>query len=700
MFDQLQVAMNHVRNPKQTSLSFGPFVGGLVTSKPASMLKGHECTEYKNIVIDDNGRPRTRPGWTKVCSGMAGSVHHIGDARVSGTWYTFISTEETVEAVTTYRLYRRNGTGVTQIGTDATFLGPITFVGLQDYLVIFDGDYVKYWNGTTVLLLSDAGSGADAYLVNNYAGELSSSFSPIQIYAYSATQTAALKFTTPAWAEGSSMPPTSFRFRAAKYGNGAYSPYATDSYKPKMTIRNTDFSLVATKDLMSFTDLPTVALESPDMGAFKEYEYTFLAEEISEDLSPSTDYYLCFEHAYGNIDHHVKLYGTSNTVGIGFKDDTVPPNAWTDIGYTMAPCFSLSSELPFKLETGIVSSSRIFGIEGVDGDYPGRIHYCGAGNIFDWSSSNFGGYMATGLDIAGIAAFYDNVWVFGSSKAPSLSRISGATPAEYAMTQSIQAVSSHQRAIITTQDDIIFYHKFGVDSINTMQEFGDIRASNRSDNIRNIVVPEFDSLAFTGFEPIYGLCLIKLNDTYGQRLYAFHTRIVGQRTTYYPVSTWDLNLPTEGGAAQSITALGNCESGLHLGTSKGVLYKLDDTLLTDDGNQPTYSIKSNVRTTGFGELTAWQMLFDVASDNGGTYDLKIYVNQSTTALMSTTITLPTSLTATSPDSASAFLADFKRLEMNFNFRSIQIAYENIVPSGTNHMYFGGAEMIALRAGGL
>lgn len=698
MYNDLIRATSRIQDPKGASVVFGPFTGGLVTSRPNSLLGRGECSEFTNVVIDGHGLPRTRPGFSLVCSGLSGEVYSIGDARVDGTWYTFVST---IEAGTpdVYRLYRVTSGVATQVGSDSTFEGPITFTSLQDFLIVFDTSYVKYWDGTLIGLLTDRGIGSTAYLINNYMGEMATEYAPTWIDVYSSIKAAGVKFKTPTWSAGYSMPPLTFRLRAAKYGNGAFSPYATNSYKPKMTIRTASGTLMASKDLMSFTDLPTVALDTPNLASFKAYEYTFEESEVTTALSPGTEYYLCYEHAYGNVDHHTKIHATGNTVNFGYFSGAVPPTSFTVLSGNKAPTFSLTGEMPFTLETGVASASRIFGIEGVNSENPGRIWYCGAGNPFDWSSPNFGGYMDTGLDIAGIVAYYESVWVFGSGKAPSLSRITGAEPSEYVMSPSIQAVSSHQRAIIVTQDDVLFYHMAGVDSISTVQEFGDIRSVNRSDNISDILSAEYDTSAFAGYDPHFGVYLLKLNDGTKQRLYAFHPRVGGRRVAAFPVSKWELNLPLVSTATQEITAMGRGEHGLYVGTDKGRVYRLDLSTIKDAGNYPEYSVLSGFMSVPDpwqydGQINAMSFVSGLSSKSGGSAKLVFYRNLSENLFLEKDIELAVTRARDIPDRAPQFLRSFSRGRLNFDFRELMVGYKDVSPLDDNPIYFGPIRIVA------
>lgn len=702
MYGNLINAVSRIRDPKETPLVFGPFVGGLVTSRPAEELGRGECTAFTNIVIDGKGLPRTRPGFSLVCTGLTGSVYSIGDARVDGTWYTFVSTIDDSGASPVYRLYRVTAGTATQIGSDSVFEGPITFASLQDFLIVFDTSYVKYWDGTLLGLLTDRGIGSTAYLINNYMGEMATEYIQSYVMVYAGVKSVGVKFTTPAWSAGFTMPPLTFRFRAAKTGNGAYSPYATSSYKPKMVIRKGDGTLMASKDLMVLTDLPTVVLEPTSVATFKAYEYTFEESEIVNPLEPSTEYYLCYEHAYGDVTNHTKIHITGNVASLGYASGTLPPTSFTAIsgGYTggvtnPCPTFSLTGEIPFKLETGVASASRIFAIEGVNGENPGRIWYCGAGNPFDWSSPNFGGYMDTGLDIAAIVAYYGNVWVFGSGKAPSLSRITGDMPSEYSMSPSIQAVSSHQRAVVVTQDDVLFYHMAGVDSISTVQEYGDIRSINRSDNISDVLAAEYDTNAFAGFDPHFGVYVLKVSDGTKQRLYAFHPRVAGRRTAMFPASKWELNLPLVSGATQEVTGLGRGEHGMYLGTDNGRVYRLDVSTIKDAGNYPAYSLLSGyMQVPDAGQLTATHFQSGLSSKSGGSGKLVIYRNLSTNLFIEKDIELAVTRARDVPDRPQEFLRSFSRGRLNFDFRELMVGYSDITPLDDNPIYFGPIRILA------
>ena len=86
--------MNQARNPKQAGVSFGPFTGGLVTVRDPALCTKNEAAELTNLIIVDNERVRTRDGTSLVCSGVAGSIVQIGEAKVADTWYTIISTTQ------------------------------------------------------------------------------------------------------------------------------------------------------------------------------------------------------------------------------------------------------------------------------------------------------------------------------------------------------------------------------------------------------------------------------------------------------------------------------------------------------------------------------------------------------------------------------------------------------------------------------
>ena len=695
--------MNHVRNPKQTSLSFGPFSGGLVTVTPPELCKKSECAELTNLIIFNNELLRTRDGLSLSFSGVTGSVVHIAEAKVAGTWRTFISSTES-GTPNKHRLYYKNGTSVTEVGTYASYSGPIRFVGFNDALIIFDTGVMKQWDGTSLSSLTDDGIGVENFVIANYDADETDGVYDLDTTDFSIVADVprlAYKFTTPDFSADSTQIQPTVQLRMGKIGNG-YGATGSAAVKPVVKIRllSDPTTIIASKEMMAITAVPLLN-NHLNIDEYADFEYKFETSEITGTILPSTEYLLSIEYTEADAGtNYIIVPGNRPTDHSGYYYSTTT-SAWSAMEATIA--VNLKLGIAPKADHGIVASSRLFCFSASE---PTRVYYSGAGNQYDWSSPNYGGYMEIGREVGGIVSFYNSIWVFGTDNDPSLRKLAGNQPSEYTLTDTLQHVGANHATIASTPDDVFFLFGSGVGALSTIQEFGDVRSVGQSDNIENIIRTYYDSNAVCGYDAKNGIYLMKLNDGTTQTLYAVHTKIKngkylgGKVYPESPIAKFSLNLPQVSGANQTITAIASIDGETYLGTDKGYVYKFIDTALTDAGNTVTYTMKSSYQSTGFGELTAWQLLINSFSANAGTFDVKFYVNHSTTALFSQTITMPSSLTAAQPDSGTSFVADFNRLELNFNFRSIQMSYDNIVPNGTNHMYLGGAQLMALRTGGL
>ncbi len=694
-----------MKSPKQTTHRFGPFGGGYVTARDASQCGPSESPDILNFTIIENGLIRTRDGVTLSCSGMDGKVTHVRDCIVGGTSYTIIATEDDG----TYRLYKKVAAGVEQIGTDTFFTGPIRVVSFNDVLMIFDGGNAKMWDGTTLALNYDSGVSAAKKLAANFNSEMISypvvGYSPI-LLTTSNCNAIGVKFTTPVWEASAKIKPTTFKTLLARKGNGY-----TGTEKPLyMVIRDTE---TRTEVYSKVLDIPSILpTETSGIGTtkadYRTYENVMTDDDYSGEgdagLDQDTEYTICVE--YGgttDADHHPWVYCYVPTVNTAPTDGVIYNtlvNAWGPD--KAAPAIDLAGQFPApKLVDGVVHKFRLFGIEGEQGDHPSYLWYTGAGNHLDWSSDNYGGYADTAKPIGGIASFYDSLWVFGTLTSPNMMRLTGEDPASFKLDESIKGIGAHYESIVSLPQDIVFMHRNGIDTVSTMQEYGDVRAVTQSDQIKDIIQTYAANTAFAAYYPNAGTYLLKLADGTDTRLYALHTRIKvaqsagGIQVAISPVIPWELNL----GTGVSITAMGGGGDTTYIGSSDGKLYRFDPTVLKDNSNAVTYRAKSSRITTGFGVQTARAVTPSVFSAGGGSYDIRFYRNHSTTALLSQTVQLQTDFSGSAPDSASQYLSNFERIRLNFDYRALQVSYENIVPEN-EHMTFGGLTVIAFQHGGL
>jgi len=733
MYSELYRQANRVRTPKRQVVSWGPFTGGLVTAREAERCNRTECPDLQNMVIETERLVRTRDGLSAVCSGVDGTVLAVKDVTVNGTDYTIIGGDDGGLVSHSGTLYKKDGTSVEAFQNDAYLAGPPRFAAFNDMLMIFDSGMLKYWDGKpwatgatyeVVLGAYDAGIGADAYLADyrspGYAG-----IRQPEAHIGSALGSGGGKSGV---AVGVSIPeietttisiglPT-VTVSLGRWGNG-YAGTETPVTIKLINIQSAVEVDIAEADLVDPSDLPQITTAGgTDPTEYQEYTYTFTTADLSYTpgmpermgmtyLNPN--YLVAVEFAGGDASNYVYVQTyTIDYYGVSGNKYTWGGSSYgTTDPYSRAVMSVRRNRAPDAID-GIVHANRLFVIEGPDGTHPDRLWYSGAGNPFDWSSPNSGGYIDTGKPIGGIASFYGDVWVFGTTRDPSLRRLTGDTPAEYALEDTMQEIAGHYKSIVTTPADVYFLHPAGMDSVRVMQEFGDVRAISQTMAIKDVVTSNYDTTAFAGYDPHSGLVLLKLNDSTDD-IYAIHTRIKLSRTIgdivyqVSPIAKWVLNLPQISGNDQSPTAFGSGEGFAYIGTDQGAVYKIDNSVVTDAGNAVSYSLKTAYMSTRFGEMNARRANFDAFGDDGGSLRIIFYTNHSRTALFYQDIDLPTSLVSSDPDDPSGgddFMLNFDRFNVNFPFRALMMEYSNITLNGNNPIYFGGISVQGFNKGSL
>ena len=379
---------------------------------------------------------------------------------------------------------------------------------------------------------------------------------------------------------------------------------------------------------------------------------------------------------------------------------------------TDTPVAALKPGIPPKAVFGLVFKDRLMCIEGEDGDNPSYLWYSNAGNHLDWSSSDGGGYApvidqsATNYPIGGIAEWNSGLWVFGTPRQPFLGQLSGSSPSAYTIYATMQNVSGHYRSIVVTPDDIVFAHPSGIDMVSSVQESSDIAAKSQTDKIRSIVQQFYSKTAVAGYDPAWGLYLLKMVGT--SDVYAVHTRskavkYSGQKTEgYSPVTRWRFAWD------DSPTAFGNSDGATLVGTDGGNVYKMDREQVDDNGITVLYAIKTSYITTGFGEFQAYKFGVNVFGKMGGKIRFGFCVNAARTSSVNYDIVLPidsTVMTASITNlltSGSFFIANpgsyYDRSDVNFNFRTIMVSIDDIVLYG-KPLYFGDIKVLVKKVGG-
>ncbi len=686
MFERLQANATRVRPPRQVTFGYGPWYGGLLTERRAEQAKPSECSELLNFVMTEEGIARTRNGTSLVSSGASGEIKFVRDVKVGSTWYTIYTDSNNV-------LYYDVSGSATSI---ATLLGEAHFVGFMGLLLLFDGGNVKFWNGTAIDIAYDNGTGTTTpYQHNNRLGS-----DDTFLALGNATNTrVANKFTTQTWDTGYTIPPTTFFVWLEKVGNG-YT--GTDNVAITAYIRRVDTDAEVASKTLSATAGAIAASAT-------EYDITFTSDDITSELAPATEYYLSVEYDNGDATNYIKVHCSDNDDGAGVSL-VYTGGAWAADGDKDC-LMALKPGMTPKLVFGVVHKDRIFGIEGIDGTNPGQIWYCAAGNHLDWSTSNGGGNVkvidssATNYPVGGLVSWYQRLWVFGTTRQPFLGELSGDTPSDYVVNDTLQMVSGHYKSIRAIPSDVMFFQKTGVISMKTIQEYGDIRTSTQTDSIRHTIHRYFTESAIGGYDPEWGLYLLKLPDF--DKTIVVHTNIKAARRkgvveqSFSPVSLWDFAFSGEP------TAFGDGNGFALIGTDDGKVYKMDNTVVQDDDNDVTYSLKSHYLLTRFGETAAHKVSSGAFSSVGCTYDINFYRNHERVKHDGVTITVPWDPTIPAEDLTMDYdemdflveAEDFiNRDELNFNFRSLMIGIEDISLNG-RPVYFGPIMISADSIGG-
>jgi len=693
-----------LRRPASTTLTLGTWTGGLVTAREAERLNPKECSELLNMVLTEGGYARTRNGISPICTGAEGKVVSVGDFRIGGEYITMFGTVE-AGSPDVFRLYKVNGNGSgTQIGDDDSLAGPPYLIGFNDLLIICDGSYIKYWDGGSEIQMAyDDGLGVESYHFNNRYGQIAD---PIDLTAQAlgngTVERVGYRFTTGTWTDKYTIPPSVCFATLCKKGAG----YVGTNSRMVLRIRTLTDDIVAEKELI----YPDTLKEDTTPGQDGSYEINYLEYEfiLTEDdmqgtftgLSQNTTYYMSLEYDGGDADNHVWVQNCVYT-GPGYSHNGT---AWTQTtGKT--PLFAMRTSRPPKASYGIVHASRLFCIEGADGDNPSYLWYSGVMNHLDWSSPDSGGFLDGGKPIGAIASYYDQVWIFGTEGEPSLSRLAGTSPAAYTLTDTMQKVSSDQKSQTVTPDDIYFLHPAGMDSIDTMTEFGDVRSVSQADSIKNLISAGYSTEAFSGYEPEFGLTLLKLNDGTDD-IYVLHTKLKtvkyfgAKPYMYSPIARWRFALPNAGESQQHVSCFGYGQGEMFIGTDAGQVWKMDKNTLKDGDSYPEYCLRTAYHGTKLAELAAQKMHPDAYGSKGGTFDIKAYKNHALLPWQTWSMVLPDDFTQIHPPAPGTFICNFDRMNVNFNFRSLMLAYENIVPQDDNPIYFGAFLLLCLRIGGL
>jgi hypothetical protein len=665
MYERLLNTISSRPSPQQKLIQFGPWTDGLVTETQPEQMSKSQLFEALNVIQVGYGSYRTRNGSTLVSSGLTGNPIQVDDIKVGSTWYTLITD-------TANKLYYNDSGTATAI---ATLEGQARFVGFMGLAIISDGSFLKVWNGTTLSMMYDNGTGDSAYQVNKRT-QTPTTTKPLG----NGTVTAVTyTFTTQAWTAGYTIPPTHLYATMYKVGT----PTGTVTAKIK---RTSDNAVMASKAIST-----TIADFVTDAEGL-EYEAIFTSSDITTQLSPSTSYYISLEYSGGDVSNYVSVLAI-------------------DINN---PQVSLKPGMPPKSAFAVVSKDKLFSIEGLSGTNPGWGWYSARGDHLDWSTDGESGYVgvidssSTSFPVAGIASWNGSVWYFGSPRQPFLGQLTGATPSAYAIVDTKQRVSGDYKSIIVTPDDIVFAHPSGVDFMTSIQEYAQIGVATQTDDIRKTIQQYFTTDSVAGYDPEFGLYLLKMPGT--DYVYVVHTRAKsvryrGKRNYSFSPCTRFLFNP---GASETVTCFGNGNGFMYYGTTGKKVYKIDKAVFQDNSRDVTYKLVTNYLTTGFGDGQAVKLNINAFGRTGGSCVFRYYRNSPRTYFHETAVNLPVDSELLTVDADmltvdADFLSTpanfFDRENINFNYRTLMVGIEDIVVV-QDPIYFGGFSILTKKLGGL
>jgi len=569
------------RKKPEGAIQLQGFPLGENTSVPPSQLTQKELASCIDCKIKQGGRLESREAIVKYTSAGIGSIVDMESVSLDGTNYELVSDGDN-------KIYYLNNTGgstVTpvQIGTAAT-AGTSYFISYNDVALICDGSYLKYCDDTTEIKMAyDAGTGGTMF--DNYSGDFDGAVTIT-------TAGAGCTFTTPNWDAGYTIPSTEVFFHGIQSTSGTASIDSVDIW---------DVSGSAAVATTGFTaDIPTASEDFLDVG------YT----SVIAELEPNKEYYALikgenFDLSYTDVPSGGKM------ITAGGTPDT-----------TKNPIMRVHPGLPPKAVFGDVSGNRPW-IK--NPDEPGRAYF---GNLthLDWSTPNGGGYVgvvdenANSFEIGGIADLFGTPYFYGTEAHPYICKLTGSIPSEYSLPLLFQRTWTTQRTLVNANNDLWNMSATGVDNLNGVQEFGDLRTYTASDPIKDRLKYWDTDTAFAGYHARDGQYW----------LYMPEFNYINVCHTKYPIrmETGEVRYPWSRYTPPAIpTQFKEVGNNFLMGSSDGFVYKLDSTEYKDLATDHIHpSFKTARIEIPFRTVDLIRIQFIGASRAGSQFNLDIYKN--------------------------------------------------------------------------
>lgn len=627
---------------KENHITFQGWPYGENTSVPAFQLTSQELAECLDMKFNPDGQLETRPPFTQFTdTAMTGAARDIKSCSISGTEYTICSDAT--------KIYYLDSLTPTVIGTVA---GPAEITPYNDVAIIADGSYLKYCDSvSTIKIAYDAGTGGTFY--DNYTGVDDTTIDAVKV---------AVKFTTPAWDAGYTIPPTEVYFKAKVS--------ASTETATVVIYKASDDTVMATK--VCDTQLTTSA--------------TILSvsfDTVTNEFAPSTAYYATLEAT--------NLQVSATTVssgGVGYTNT----GSWANVS-TKDPIMRVHPGLPPKADFCTVSGNRLMV---KNPDEPGRVYF---GNIthLDFSTTDGGGWVgvvddgANSFEIGGMEDLYGILYVYGTQERPYICQLTGDSPDVYSLPLLFQKVWATQRTLQNTNSDIWNASADGIDPLTGVQEYGDLRTYSASDPIKDRLTNWVSDTAFSGYNANDGQYWLYM-PTYNY-ISVCHTKQPikdGNNPTRYPWTRY--NFLTD----KVPTCFSQVGGDFLVGATDGHFYvqnitEYKDLIITDI--LPQFTLAYTVLPGKTIDLIQTQVI--TSSKAGSNITIK-YVKNNTenmdSAVLTKTLTVPASDSLTLADVEDILLEDLEDrfitvvgkplyFENNINCYSFQVQLSNIQVSG-------------------
>lgn len=594
---------------KHLVLAIADFRGGRSRSARQQQLRDDQLWELKNFRYSRTGL-RTREGietvGDTVSTPMATAILSVGYFNGEEIW------------ATSEQLYRNASGAATAIGS---VNGECTLLDAGSRLLVCDGEYLKYWDGTDYALCYDK----SGYILEN--GSLTAASS--QALATSGA-IAATEFSTGTWdaVTGNTMPWYSCSAYISKIGSPAGTINAV-----VCNSAGTELYTSETADDLTEADITSTAAEQ-----------TFNFSLSSTVMSASTTYRVGIKFVgSANASNYIAIdYASSASQNLAALDPASGAAAWT-ITTSLSLVSNVGPRLAPKAKMGVVRDRRVFLTPG-DSQY---LYYNNAGDLDDWSAAGVYNSFVWDEDSGNIEALVlwakDNIVIFkgGSGKARSVQRLTGtdvSTMARYVIAKGVTAVN-HKSAVLAA-NSVFFLDESGMYEIFATELYGDLRWARVSKEIDPELRGNIGNSSLLAYDPKRGHVYLWA-DTGSPAAY-YNVYDVSNKAPIYeegqrPIGPWmkyDFN-----GVAEGCVALAN--GTLYVADTS--LYQMADDAYLDNDTLPDCWFETPFFQAGspLNKKFADTHLIDAETPTGGTLTVAVSINNDSGEKTSWTHTMGT-----------------------------------------------------------